>query len=441
MRKKKSPEKILSNSPVLGAAIMVKNEELRILVTLESIKDFDVIVISDTGSVDKTKEIIEKFCNDNKIKLYMKDDYVSPFPLFHYDHARNYLLDYADDKADFLLLLDCNDELKNYEYLRTFVNSYKGVEEAFHICQEWWNGIAIDKYYNLRFLRTKKNWRYKDWVHEYLTCPKADKQNTDSEEWNKLKKEGKNPDPLPVNQPLVGRLSDAQLSIYQDRTKDDDKSLHRFPRDRDILFQQHQSDPNNSRCLFYLAQTYSCLGDNENAYKFYKKRLEYDGFYEEKYHALYRCGESTKALNHPWEESFLWYMKAYEFSAKSFNRPRAEPLFRISEHYRDSDEWQLSFLYLRRCCELPYPQDAVLFADRRIYDYKRWHLMGIICFYCKESSEIGKIACIEAIKMENQQIDKDNLKFYVDGEKTAEKIILEIQKEKDRKRLEQFVGK
>lgn len=430
MGKKKSTQSILklshddikekkSSNIVLGVAMIVKNEEARILFTLESVKYCDVFIISDTGSTDKTKEKITEFCESNNIVLYMTDKYVSPFPKFHYDHARNFLLDYADDKADFLLLLDCNDELKNYENLRKFVNEYKGPEQVFHICQEWWNGISIDKYYNLRLVRTKFNWRYNDWIHEYLTSPIADKMSRDNEIYNKLKKEGKNP-PVPDQTPIVGRVN--MFTIYQDRTKDDDKSLKRFPRDRDILYEQHLSDPENSRCLFYLAQTYSCLGDNENSYKYYKKRLHFEGFFEEKYHAFFRCGETSKVLGHPWEETFLWYMKAYEYSCQTFQRPRAEPLFRIAEHYRDSGEWQMSFMYLRRCCELPYPEDAVLFWDKRIYEYRRWWLMGIVCYYAKENKEIGKMACLNAIKSENQQIDKDNLKFYNEDISIQEKV-------------------
>lgn len=402
-----------TRKPILAATIMVKNEELRIRITLESVSKLDALIISDTGSTDNTIEIIKNFSKEHNIKLYIKDDYVSPTKLFHYDHARNYLLDYADDKADYILLLDCNDELRNYEGLRNFVNDYKGPEEVFHICQEWWNGLSVDKYYNLRLIKTKNNWRYKDPIHEYLSCEKSEKFSKEIEEYKKLQKEGKAGTP-PTQTSLVGRLN--CFTIYQDRTSDDDKSLKRFPRDRDILFEQHALEPENSRCVFYLAQTYSCLSDHENGYKYYKKRLHYDGFLEEKYHAYFRCGELSKALGHSWEESQAWYLKAFEFSAEIFSNPRAEPIYRIAEHYRDNGKWQLSFMYLRRCCELNYPEDAVLFVDRRIYDYMRWYMLGIVCYYTKENKDIGKMACINAIKAENKQIDKDNLKFYMEEE-------------------------
>ena len=61
------------NSPTLGILLMVKNEEKRIEITLNSIKTIaDTIIIYDTGSEDNTINIIEKFCEINKINLLLK---------------------------------------------------------------------------------------------------------------------------------------------------------------------------------------------------------------------------------------------------------------------------------------------------------------------------------------------------------------------------------
>ena len=379
----------------LALVMMVKNESKRITVSFDSVKKYvDCFVILDTGSEDNTIDIIKNYCQKENIKLYLTEK-VFP-PPFHFSNARNTVLDYADDKADYLLLLDCNDELKGGEKLRKFINNHNGVSSGFHVCQEWWNGTCLDKYYNIRLVKTKNDWRYKGAIHEFITSPVIEKIGPSSV----LRLEG--------------------FTIYQDRTKDDDKSQKRFSRDEEILHAEYEEHLKewavdktklpDTRNLFYYGQTCMCLGKNEKAYTIYKERCKLDGFLEEKYHSYFRCGELSRTLSHSWEIALSWYLKAYEYSSTIFDHPRAEPLFRIAEYYRDKN-WEMAFMYLRRCCDLKFPDNAILFIDRRVYDYCRWHLMGIVAFYVKEFN-IGKIACKMAIQAENNGIDKENLQKY-----------------------------
>ena len=401
--------------PTLALVMMVKNEHKRIEVSFDSVKDItDCFVILDTGSEDNTIEIIRKYCKiNNKVLHLIEQKFPAPF---HFSNARNVVLDFADDKADYLLLLDCNDELRGKNDLRKFIDSYSGSATAFHVCQEWWNGVSLDKYYNIRLVKSKHQWRYRGAIHEYIMSPEAEKQIAGDRSGDSV----------------VSRVMG--FSLYQDRTKDDDKSFKRFSRDEEILNHEYQEILNlieidqskkpDTRNLFYYGQTCMCLGKNEKAYRLYKERTEQEGFTEERYHAYYRCGEISKTLGHDWEETMTWYIKAYEYSTKVFDSPRAEPLFRLAEHYRDKC-WDLCFMYLRRCCEVVYPENAILFVDRRIYDYSRWHLMGIVAFYVKQM-EIGKIACLKAIKEENNDIDTKNLLYYVKDKEEADILIKSI---------------
>ena len=412
--------------------MMVKNEHKRIEVSLDSVRDIvDCMVILDTGSEDNTIEIIRNYCKKHNKPLHLIEQKF-PEP-FHFSNARNCVLDFADDKAEYLLLLDCNDELRGGKDLRKFIDSYNGPATAFHVCQEWWNGQSLDKYFNIRLVKSKHQWRYKGAIHEYIMSPEAEQQleNKKSDEIGSSRfscddgasKNGK------VQESVVSRVEG--FSLYQDRTKDDDKSFKRFARDERIfhveyqeyidIYEKDESKKPDTRNLFYYGQTCMCLGKNEKAYKLYKERAEQEGFVEEKYHAYYRCGEISKLLDHSWEETMTWYIKAYEYSTKVFESPRAEPLFRLAEHYRDKC-WDMCFMYLRRCCEVVYPDNAILFVDRRTYDYSRWHLMGIVAYYAKQP-DIGKIACLKAIKEENRDIDKQNLLHYVKDQAEADELM------------------
>ena len=371
--------------------MMVKNEKKRLHVSLESVKSFaDSIVIFDTGSTDNTIQICKDFSEKYNIPLRLKEGAFVDFST-----SRNESLEFADsfEDIDYLLLLDTNDELRGGDNLRRFAEEYKDNKSTgFLMVQEWWSG-QHDKYYNVRFIKAHKGWRYAGVVHEYI------KTSMDEE-------------------PIV-KLPDSAI-LYQDRTQDDDKSGKRFKRDKELLYNEYVKDPTEPRTVFYLAQTCSCLGENDESLYFYKIRSTLEGFQEEKFHSLLRSGELTQKLNHEWHDSMIFYIKAFEHSH------RAEPLLFIAIHYIQIKMWVMAFTFLKLACSIPYPQDAILFVNRHDYDYKRWHLLGIVAYYVGQFQD-GKAACLIAIEYSktdtkvNSDIDKSNLKFYEDKE--AEEIM------------------
>jgi glycosyltransferase involved in cell wall biosynthesis len=360
---------------------MCKNESKRIHVTLNSIIGIvDSLVIYDTGSTDNTIEIIKQFSETNNIPLHLLQG-----TFIDFSTSRNTLLNYADtiDGIDYLLLLDANDELKGGKYLRELCEKYLHTDHTgFLLCQEWWSG-HLDKYYNMRLIKPRSNWKYCHPVHEWL-------HNTTPS--------------------LSVRFPD-EIVVYQDRTQDDDKSFHRFKLDKEILLKEHKLNPSEPRITFYLAQTFLCLSEIEDAFYYYKLRTHLQGFEEERFISYLKCGELSEKLNHPWSESMAWYIKAFEHSE------RVEPLLKLVEHYRlvsppSPQSWKLAFSYISIACELSYPTDCILFVDKLAYTYKRWHLLGIVGFYCNKLVE-GKLGCLKALEhCPESDIDKRNLTFY-----------------------------
>jgi glycosyltransferase involved in cell wall biosynthesis len=363
--------------------MMMKDEEKRLHVSLESVVGFvDSIVVYDTGSTDNTIKIIKEFCLKHKIPLRLKEGEFVNFSV-----SRNVSLDFADTFADidFLLLLDVNDELRGGDKLLKFAKDHADTEfNAFLMCQHWWSG-NYDKYFNTRFIRARGNWRYNGSVHEWL-ADRSEKKGAP-----------------------VFRMPD-DIVLYQDRTQDGNKSFNRFTRDKELLLADYKKDPTEPRTLFYLAQTCSCLNESEEAFYYYKLRSELDGFQEEKFHAFLRTGECSEKLGHNWHDSLGYYMKAIEHSA------RAEPLIRIAQHYKNTKKWLISFNFAQWACSLPYPSNATLFVDKYSYEYTRWHILGIVAYYCQKYKE-GKYACLKAIeKGLNTELDKSNLQFYLKKE-------------------------
>lgn len=402
--------KLDKDKATIGAVLMVKNEKKRILVSLESLIGFvDALIIYDTGSTDNTIELIQTFAEKHKINLYLIQGTFVNFCV-----SRNVSLDYADTvPVQFLLYLDCNDELRGGNELLAFAKfSATQPNTGFLTCQQWFSG-QHDKYYNIRFVKNKTGWRYKGSVHEWLV-------DTTSKEDN-------------PTHPVI-RMPDS-IILYQDRTQDDDKTSKRFTRDRDLLLNDIKENPKNPRAYFYLAQTCQCLGLNDEALYYSKKRLEFEGkefgqFEEERFHSYMRCGNCAFVLGHDWTDVMGWYLKAFE------NYLRAEPLAKIADYYRmkaiaelkikGKDEafkfWRVAYMYLREACEMKYPEHAILFVDRGVYDYYRWHLMGIIAFHVGKFDE-GKEACLKALTQNiNKEVNEQILKDYLNVEKEIEKL-------------------
>jgi len=386
--------------------MIVKNEKDNIEKTLSSVLDFcDLFVILDTGSDDNTIPTIIQFCEKHKKSLYLIS-----YPFENFSITRNIAIEYADDKADFLLFMDSNDELKepgksidkkiSTDFVRDFhtflekVNQDKNIL-GLYLKQEWNSDGKIDRYHNIRLVKTKKQWTYKAPVHEYISCPDVEKDGTFAH---------------------VVKLENGPY-IYQDRSKDAHKSTKRFTRDKELLYNEYVKNPHESRTLFYLAQTCSCLQQYEESYKYYLLRTKEKGFLEEVFHAYTRAAEIAKnCLNYSNEEICYLYLKALEFSCTIFNCPRAEPLVKLAEIYLQKNNKLMAHTFLKQACQSIQPNDSSLFVDGHAYDYTRWHMIGITGYYVNDFN-LGFIGSVIAYVNEKKEIDKNNIKTYIDETK------------------------
>ena len=371
----------------LALVMMIKNEEKRIEVSYDSVRQYtDTFVILDTGSTDRTIEITRAYCKKHNITLHLAE-----IPFVDFERSRNDLLDFADEVLKnhyFMLLLDCNDELRNHSELVKIVENHSGPQSGFHLRQQWWTGHSLDTYFNIRMVISHFGWRYRGVVHEYIARHAG--------------KDGGND---------IFKCDD--VILYQDRTLDDDKSQKRFKRDKILLHNAYLRITDDPRTLFYLAQTCNCMNQIQESYEYNLLRVKYEGFKEEVYHAYHRLGMLSQRLKHPWEESLGWFLKAYSHSK------RAEPLCNIAEYYMTNDsfnsgkpDWHLAFCFISQACKLNFPHQQILFIDKNVYVYRRWHLLGRIGYYCNRFKE-GRDGCIKALMAQDTQIDMDNLLHYM----------------------------
>lgn len=346
--------------------IMVKNEESSIITTIDSIKHLNEIIIFDTGSTDDTIKVVEKLRLNSELKLIITNAIFVDFST-----SRNEMLEFANNNSssDYFLLLDANDELIGD--LSSVLSKESKLCDCYLIKQIWQTN-NLNEYFNLRLIKSKLNFKYAGEIHEYIIVPPEYTQ---------------------------GKLD--VITIYQDRRRGCESSKSRWTNDLKILLNAYKRDPTDTRTVFYLAQTYDCLEIKGKALETYKIRYEMNGFYEEKYYSAVKCGD----LYNSWDDKLKWYLCAYSLIK------RAEPLIKIAEYYNSIKNFNLAHLFVRAACQETWPHDCLLFIDTDVYNYKRWHLLGIISYYVKDYIS-GKRGCEMAIKAKNLDIDLKNLKFY-----------------------------
>ena len=364
----------------VACVMMVKNEEKRIEVSFDSVAGLcDTFVIYDTGSIDSTVSICHEYCKRNNIRLFLKEGTFVDF-----EESRNVMLDFADEvlrKPDgspdkrYLLLLDCNDELRNHEELVKFIKNRKptDTQTGFHLKQQWWTGNSYDSYFNIRMCMSHEDWRYHQVVHEYIckTYKKTKPKNADEKDIQRLE----------------------NVILFQDRTKDDDKSMRRFKRDKQLLFKAYLRDRNDPRVVFYLAQTCGCLQQMVEAYQLYKIRTKQEGFIEEIFHGFNRGAEHSIIMRHSPYESLMLFLSGFAHSK------RCESLIRLADFYNPRSK-HLAYLFTSHAAKLLYPHNQILFVDRRAYTFVRWSALAKLAIDVGCLFE-GKEAIIQAIQAED----------------------------------------
>lgn len=381
----------LQDPLTLVVVLMVKDEEPVIKPTLESYvagltdeqKKSLGFFIFDTGSTDKTIEKAEEFF----VEQCIGNAAIAQEPFVDFATSRNRGLTLAEEKfpnATFIMMPDAEWYMVNMSGLMDFCHEHKdAVQESSYLVRIM--NPSID-FYTQRLLRKSAQLRFGGVVHETIM-------------------EG-----TPYRVP-----GEMYFDLRPSKTGSD-KSMARWKRDLELLLKHHNEHPNDPRTTFYLAQTYACLGDLENAYTYYKHRTTLAGWYEENFVAWYRLAQITEWLaqkeekgEYTWRQALEYYLKAYSY------RPcRTEPLIRIAQHYLAQGEHALAYLFGHRACEQPYPSNDVLFVDKNAYDFERHDVVGICSWYIGEY-EMGEhcVRCALENRPDMEHLKK-NLKFYQD---------------------------
>ena len=281
--------------PYLSLNMIVKNEGHIIKDTLTKLLNkiplIDYWVISDTGSTDKTKEVIIEFFKERNISGELFDDNWKDF-----GYNRTLALEHAYKKSRFLLVFDADDEICGDFVLPDLKL------DSYHFQFGDANGVS---YTRTQIVNNNKRWKYVGVLHEIITCIEQTHSN----------------DIIKGNYYTISGKSGA-------RSLDPNKYL----KDALILEKAYYEAKKNGDTLcdrygFYCANSYYDSGKWEDAIKWYKITLDNKNWDQEKYVSCLRMYYCYNALNQK-ETGMFYLVKSF-----SYDKERVECLYELVVYY------------------------------------------------------------------------------------------------------------
>lgn len=359
---------------------MIKNEEKILERCLKAVENLvDVFCICDTGSTDRTREIATKFL-ETRVGCLTDE----PFRDFGHNrtvsfvNAQSYIRDTLKWNLNevYGLLLDAD-----MMFVQGTLKEQNLTETGYKIIQL--NGGL--EYYNARIVRMDYPWKCVSVTHEYWAGP------------------------------TVNLSKDI---CYIDDRNDGGCKTDKFERDQRLLEKGLADEPTNVRYMFYLAQTYKCLGKLTESIAMYKKRVKAGGWHEEVWYSYYMIGECYRNLrNIP---NFEKYMQI----AHAFHSKRTESIHKLAEFFRTVGQHHKAYHYIQIGKQTPFPKDDSLFIESSVYGGMFDYEASIVEFYIHPERGLrSSIDCMLKTP-QNQQNVVSNLKFYVKPIGTIEKLNL-----------------
>ncbi|MGW0389427.1 tetratricopeptide repeat-containing glycosyltransferase [Streptomyces sp. NPDC003042] len=322
--------------------MIVRNEAPVIRRCLESVRPLiDTWVIVDTGSTDGTQSIIRECFSDLPGVLHER-------PWKGFDLSRSEAIDLARSSADYLLFIDADDLMQVQPGFRMPDLTADAYGVALH------DGPII--HWRPALVATRLPWRYVGVLHEYIDC---------GAEYSRGLLEGAN-----------------ILTVGGGARLVEDGQRKKYLRDAEILQQGLIKEPDNSRYVFYLAQSWRDADEPEKSLAAYDRRAGMGGFAEEVFCSRLYAARTAADLNKPWAEVMDRFLRAHE------SRPsRAEALGELARRCRLGSRWPLAYLFARQAARIPFPDDDILFVEFDWYEWSALDELAVAAYWVGEYQE------------------------------------------------------
>ena len=360
--------------------MIVKNESAIIRDTLENIithVPLDYYVISDTGSDDNTADIIKQFFAEKGIQGEIHHD-----EWVNFAHNRNFALQHAQGKTDYVLIFDADDrfegnfalpeELTSDRYYFRMANSVTGA----------------NVYFRTLMFRNDGSFYWRGVLHEFVEQRKK----------------------TVVEQKIFG-----DYYVISGRFGARSKNPQKYLQDAMTLekaFYSPEDEDLKDRYAFYTAQSYRDADMPEKAIEWYAKRANLGGWYEEVYYSLLQIALLKIELNAPLDEVQNLLLAAYEYRPQ-----RAESLYHLARQLRLHDKIKLAYIYANAAVSIPLTKD-ILFVDHSVYEWKAKDELAVSAYWVG-NYQLCHDLCVELLF--NPAVPEQNKKRFLDNLMLAKK--------------------
>lgn len=350
---------------LISLVIMVKNagEEFR-EVLKENLPYIDRWTVLDTGSTDSTRDIVREVLSCKEGILYEE-------PFVNFRDTRNRSLDLADKSCVFHVILD------DTYVLRGELRKFLTLARTDSFADSYSIYIKTDVlYFSNRIIKTEKNLRYIKRLHETIE-PNVN---------------------CGIN--LAHAYITENLNGYMKERTENRKEY-----DLQILFEEHNDEPDEPRHIYYIAETYLCLKKWEDAYKWYATRAGFtkSGFDEEIQDSKYKMAViSHLYLRKDWNTVCMpLYVDCYECNPK-----RAEALYMIATYYEETKNTNMAFMFFKEAFLIVENSRIDEFSmNIKLNMYHNYIPYKLLIHCYKKDNELA-LSCIEF-----GEKNSDNLEF------------------------------
>jgi len=305
----------------ISLCMIVKNEEKVLARCLESAKGFaDEIIIVDTGSQDRTKEIARAYTE----KIYdfsWKDDFSA---------ARNE--SFSKASMDYCMWLDADDVVTEenqgkLKELKERLDPDTDMVMMKYAISETQDGKALFSYYRERLVKNKRGFLWAGRVHEAISP------------------EGK----------VV--YSEITISHRKEGQKDPGRNLRIYEK------MEKEGEAFDGRSRFYYGRELMAHGRYSEGIKTLEAFLEGEGWTENKIEACINLAECFQALGQK-EKGAKALTGSFLYGA-----PRGEACFGLGRYFQEREQWKEAIFWYETALKLSPPAESGGFIRWDYYGY------------------------------------------------------------------------
>jgi glycosyltransferase involved in cell wall biosynthesis len=374
--------------------MIVKDEEDSIEKCIRNVAPYiSYWVIVDTGSQDKTKEVIRETMDNLGIPGELHER-----PWVNFEVNRTESLELAKGKCDYRWIIDADD---TFNALDPKINPFWGLNDV-PDCYQITYRLSSLQYHRVQLVKSSQDWVYKGVLHEYLY----------------LDKEGM----------VQGIVPNCYVAADISPLKRANSLEEKYANDAKILEEALIKEPSNTRYVFYLAQSYRDSAQLHKALEAYERRIKMGEWEEEVYYSMYMCAKIKERLGFSVEEVTELYSKAWEY------RPsRLECVFHTMRKLREQKRFLLAFAYGDLAIKTRGTSD-ILFVEPEIWQWRLLDEYSLAAYYTgnpeislEKTTAIVNAPFFKEIHDEEKKRLMKNIEFYKKGFEDKKRKIKEME--------------